>query len=123
VESRQVTFPAPPKTVFQFLFDVSLIAEYTPWKVDFDGDEFGVGFTWHEKRLLSRRTWTVQAFDRRGLTFSASWGDIQVSFAAKKGGPGSCNVRMKVDGEPAAVRKFLNSDGDRLELLRAYLQN
>lgn len=115
-----VLFPAPPKHVFQFLCAVDAIPEYTRWTVEFADDGFGEGFTWTEKRGLKRRQWTITAYDRRKFTFTQSRGDLHVTFAAKKGGAGSTNAQMKATGPGA--QKFLKSDGDRLDRLKAYLQ-
>lgn len=119
--TRQVLIRAPPKSVFQVLADVTVIEECTPWKVTPLADAVGVGFQWRESRGLRRRTWTMTAFDRRGLSFTAAYGGLAMTVAAKKGGPGSCNVRMTVDGDEKAVARFEKSDGDRLERLRDWL--
>lgn len=119
--TRQVTLKAPPKAVFQLLLDVTTLEEYTPWRVEPMGDAVGVGFQWKEKRGLKRRTWTVTAFDRRGFSMTSECNGLSLTMAAKKGGPGSCNVQMRVDGAAAAVAKFERSDGDRLDALKAWL--
>lgn len=121
--TRQALVRAPPKAVFQFLFDVTLLDDITPWRVTPLGDEVGVGFQWRESRLLRRRIWTVTAFDRRGLSFTAETRGLTMTLAAKKGGTGSTNVRMVVDGDERAVRRFQRTDGDRLERLRAFLED
>ena len=121
--TRQTTVRAPPKAVFPFLHDVTLLEDITPWRVTPLGDEVGVGFQWRESRPLRRRTWTVTAFDRRGLSFTAESGSLRMTLAARKGGTGSTNVRMVVDGDEGAVRRFGKTDGDRLERLRAFLED
>lgn len=113
---------APPKTVFQFLFDVTLLEEYTPWRVKVMGDEFGEGLQWSESRFLRRRVWTVTAFDRRKLSFTAKWKGIEMTLMAKKGGTGSTNVQMRVGGPDRAVARFERTDGDRLDRLNAFLE-
>lgn len=121
--TRQTLIRAPPKAVFQFLADVTMLEEITTWKVQPDGDEVGQGFTWSEKRLLRRRRWEMTHFDRRGLTFTMEGNGLTVVIAAKKGGTGSCNIRMIVEGDDRAVRRFERTDGDRLERLAAYLED
>lgn len=113
---------APPKSVFQLLIDPTVIEEFTKWRVDAE-EEIGAGTEWTERRLLRKRSWAVTAFDRRGLSFTQSDGTVSVRFAAKKGGPGSCNVQMVVEGPEAAVEKFLKSDGDRLDRMRDWLES
>ncbi len=112
----------PPKPVFQFLCDPTIVEEFTKWRVTELGDRFAEGFQWQESRPLARRTWTVTAYDRRGLTFTAAWNGLTVSFAAKKGGTGSCNLQMRVDGDARAVAKFEKTDGDRLESFRLLME-
>lgn len=113
-------FPVPPKSVFQFLCAIDAVPEYMGGKVEFEDDGFGTGFTWTEKRGLRKRRWTITAYDRRALTFTMESKDVVVKFAAKKGGAGSCNAQMNVSGPGA--QKFLKTDGDRLERLKAFLQ-
>ncbi|MGB1696831.1 MAG: hypothetical protein ACPHK8_00355 [Thermoplasmatota archaeon] len=113
-------FPAPPKNVFQFLCAIDAVPDYLGRKVQFDEDGFGEGFSWTEKKGFRSRKWTVTAYDRRALTFTMESDGVSVTFAAKKGGGGSCNAQMNVSGPGAA--KFLKTDGDRLEKLKAYLQ-
>ncbi|MGB1585536.1 MAG: hypothetical protein ACPHID_00635 [Thermoplasmatota archaeon] len=117
----QALIRAPPKSVFQFLYDVTLLEDYSNWKVTLLDDAVGEGFRWRESRFLAKRTWTMTAFDRRALTFTATCGDLSLTMAAKKGGPGSCNVQMRVEGPDAAVARFAKTDGDRLERLAALL--
>lgn len=121
MERWQATIRAPPKSVFQFLYDVTQLEDYSDWNVTPLDDTVGEGFQWRESRLLRRRTWTMTAFDRRGFTFTATCGDLQLTMTAKKGGPGSSNVQMRVDGPDAAVKRFAKTDGDRLERLAALL--
>lgn len=121
--TRQATIRAPPKAVFQFLYDVTLLEDLSGWRVKPLGSEVGEGFQWRESRFLRRRLWTVTAFDRRGLSYTAEWDGIRVTLAAKKGGTGSTNVRMVVEGDEKAVRQFEKTDGDRLERLRALLED
>ena len=116
---HQALLKAPPKTVFQFLSDPTLLEEISRWKVD-GPDTMAVGTAWIERRGLRRRTWTVTTYDRRGLAFSIE-GPVAVTFACKKGGPGSCNVQMDVAGDPKAVARFERTDGDRLDRLAAWL--
>ncbi len=120
---RQVLLRAPPKTVFQFLYDVTLLEEFTKWRVTLLGDEFGTGFQWRESRFLRKREWTVTEYDRRGCSFAAEWNGVTIRLVAKKGGTGSTNVQMRVDGDEAAVRKFERSDGDRLDRLKEFLKD
>ncbi len=117
----QATVKAPPKSVFQFLYDVTNLEEYSDWNVTPLEDTVGEGFQWRESRFLQRRTWTMTAFDRRKLTFTATSGDLTLVLAAKKGGPGSSNVQMRVDGPEKAVARFAKTDGDRLDRLAALL--
>ncbi len=119
---RQVTIRMPPKPVFQFLCDPTIVEEFTKWRVQEGEGAFGPGFSWQESRLLARRNWTVTAYDRRGLTFTAKGNGVEVSFAAKKGGTGSCNLQMRVDGDAKAVARFEKTDGDRLEQFRALME-
>ncbi len=119
--TRQTLIRAPPKAVFQLLADVTMLEEISRWKVEPDGDEVGAGFSWSERKWWRRRRWTMTQFDRRGLSYTMEGNGLTVVITAKKGGTGSCNVRMIVDGAPSAVRRFERSDGDRLERLGAYL--
>ena len=120
--THQVLFRFPPKSVFQVLTDPTLVEEFTAWRVKGDGpSRFEEGTTWTERRGLKRRRWTVTAYDRRGLTYTVEGQGVRVSVAAKKGGPGSCNVQMRVDGPASAVVRFEKTDGDRLEKLRDWL--
>lgn len=116
---RQALLKAPPKTVFQFLCDPTMLEEISRWKVDAPAG-FDVGTQWTERRLLARRTWEVVAFDRRGLSFTLD-GPVRLHMACKKGGPGSCNVHMHVEGSQRAVAKFMRTDGDRLDRLAAWM--
>ncbi len=120
--TRQTLVRAPPKAVFQLLADVTMLEEISNWKVHPDGDEVGEGFTWSERKLWQRRRWEMTQFDRRGLNYTMQGNGITVVVAAKKGGTGSCNVRMMVEGDDRAVRRFERTDGDRLERLAAYLE-
>lgn len=105
------------------LIDPSVWEESTGWRVDVDG-EVGLGDSWTEKRRLRRRAWTVIAFDRRGLSLTVDDGaGLRVTYTAKKGGPGSCNVQMRIEGDDKAVAAFEKSDGDRLERLAAWLHD
>lgn len=119
---HQATIRVPPKAVFDFLCDPSVWEECTDWRVVEGDGRFGEGFTWQERRRLTRRTWTVTAFDRRGLTFTAESGEVTMTFRCKKGGTGSCNAQMRIEGEPKAVARFEKSDGDRLERFRDWLE-
>lgn len=121
--TRQTLLRAPPKAVFQVLYDVTLVGDVTPWRVTPLGSEVGEGFRWRESRFLRRREWTVTRFDRRGLSYTAEWGGVRLTLEAKKGGTGSTNVRMVVEGDERAVRRFERTDGDRLERLRALFED
>jgi hypothetical protein len=121
-QSWQAVVRAPPKAVFQFLWDVQLIEEYTKLKVTTSDDEVGAGFSWTERRLLRKRTWTMTAFDRRGLCFTATSGDLSVTWAAKKGGTGSTNLRMTAEGAKAAIARFAKTDGKRMARLAGCLE-
>lgn len=118
---KTVLYPIPPKNTFQFLCAIDAIEEFTKWKVTFEDDGFGEGFTWTEKRGFKKRTWTITAYDRRKLTFTQETDGVKVTFAAKKGGAGSCNAQMQVTGPKAD--SFLKTDGDRLDSLKAYLES
>ncbi len=109
--------------MFQFLYDVTLLEEFTKWRVTPLGDEFGEGFQWRESKFLKSRVWTVTEYDRRACSYSAEWNGITMSLVAKKGGTGSSNVQMRVEGDEAVVRKFEKTDGDRLDQLKAYLND
>lgn len=121
VAVHQVLLRFPPKSVFQVLTDPTVIEEFTNWRVQ-GPDRFDVGARWTERRFLRKRTWAVTAYGRRGLTFTMEGEGVTVAFAAKKGGPQSCNVQMQVDGPPRAVARFEKTDGDRLERLRDWLE-
>lgn len=45
---------------------------------------------------------------------------MSLNFAAKKGGCASCNVQMRIEGDPKAVARFEKTDGDRLEQLKRF---
>lgn len=122
VSKHSVLLRAPPKSVFQLLSDPTMLEEFTKWRVDAD-EPLADGVTWTERRALRKRTWTVSTFDRRGLSFAMEGSGVTVHFAAKKGGPGSCNAHMRITGEPPAVARFEKSDGDRLDLLKAWLES
>jgi hypothetical protein len=113
-------FPVPPKNVFQFMCAIDAVGEYMGRKVDFADDGFGLGFSWTEKKMFSKRAWTITAYDRRALTYTMESKGLVVKFAAKKGGAGSCNAQMNACGPDAA--KFMKTDGDRLSRLMAYLE-
>lgn len=113
-------FPVPPKNVFQFMCAIDAVGEYMGRKVEFEDDGFGLGFSWTEKKGFRKREWTITAYDRRALTYIMESKGLVVEYAAKKGGAGSCNAQMNVYGPDA--KKFLKTDGDRLERLKAYLQ-
>lgn len=100
------------------LCDVTLIEDISGWRVQ-GTPEIQMGTTWEERGRWRRRTWSITDFDRRGLRFTMTGSGVDVTFAAKKGGPGSCNVEMTVTGEPRAVARFERREGDRLERLAA----
>jgi hypothetical protein len=116
------TFRFPPKSMFQVLCEPATLEEFTPWKVN-EPARFERGATWSERRGLKRRNWTVTAYDRRGLSFTQEWRGLAVSFACKKGGPGSCNVQMDIEGHAGQVARFRRTDGDRLERMKAWLES
>lgn len=118
---HQTLLRFPPKSVFQVLSDPTVLEEFTKWRVDAP-DRLDVGSRWTERRWLRRRAWTVTAYDRRGLTFTVEGQGMTVSFAAKKGGPGSCNVQMRIEGPANKVARFERTDGDRLDRLRDWLE-
>lgn len=103
---EQVLLRVPPKNAFQFLYDPEIWEDAGLCRVRVGDEDVGEGFTWEEKWGLKWRTFTMTEFDRRGFRYSAKSDDLTLHIMAKKGGTGSTNAVLQVDGDEKALKAY-----------------
>ncbi len=94
--------------------------------VEVSGHPLREGITWTETRrfwgIPRRRTFTVMEFEKGKRLVTACDG-ATYTWEAKKGGTGSCNLHLRIDGDAAAVARAVKFEGKRLEQIRAFVDD